>query len=82
MTNRVILSRTRLYIYMNRFQNDRIKSVIPMCMISFQLIPKNPRAQSEKPIVAPTTLCVVETGNSKNVARSNQEAQPSHKFII
>lgn len=47
----------------------------------FHCIPVNPLAQIEKPIVAPTTLCVVETGNSANVAIINHKEQPKNIFL-
>jgi hypothetical protein len=44
-----------------------------------QLKPNVPLATKENPTVAPTILCVVDTGTRKKVATANQMAQPAKK---
>ena len=41
-----------------------------------QLIPRAPCATRAKPTVAPTILCVAETGNRSNVATKSQRQDP------
>lgn len=45
-------------------------------------IPLNPLTTIENPIVAPTMLCVPETGSFRNVAKINQMQEPREKRNI
>jgi len=49
---------------------------IPILANTFHCIPREPCATRAKPTVAPTILCVPETGKLKNVATNNQIQQP------
>jgi len=49
---------------------------IPILANTVHCIPCEPCATSAKPTVAPTILCVPDTGKLKNVATNNQIQQP------
>lgn len=53
-----------------------------MLRIVIQLIPLAPFNTKENPTVAPTALCVVETGKWKTVATISQNAVPKKRTFL
>jgi len=65
--------------HLRYFARDHYHSFIfyiPILANTFHCIPCEPCATSAKPTVAPTILCVPDTGKLKNVATNNQIQQP------
>jgi hypothetical protein len=54
---------------------------LPILANSIHWMPRAPRATRAKPTVAPTILCVPDTGKLKNVATSSQIQQPVRENI-
>jgi hypothetical protein len=57
--------------------NQQTTLHLPINPKDSQFSPASPRQTTVKPIVAPTTLCVVDTGSFRNVARISHTEAPT-----
>jgi len=62
--------------------NQQTTLHLPINPKDSQFSPSSPRQTRVKPIVAPTTLCVVDTGSFRNVAIINHIEAPTVKIWL